>query len=104
VQGQPFGLGILNAETTIQVAVAWDYGTPEDVQYYSIYVSTVQGQFDKPYARITKLPTNGSPVMVSFPADGVTRYMIVRAKGAGGESENSNQITFTPSLTWSDLN
>lgn len=101
--GQPFGLRVLNAETTVKIPLAWNQDQPEGVSYYSIYVSTVQGQFDKPYARITKLPTAASPVVMEFPADGAQRFMVIRVVGAEGESGNSNQITFIPSCPWSDL-
>ena len=103
VQGQPFGLGISAAQTKIDIAFVWDHDQPENVTYYAVYVSTQQGVFSNPHARVTKLPATGTPIMMTFPADGVTRYMVIRAVNAEGESENSNEITFTPSCAWSDL-
>lgn len=104
VFSQPFGLQVLSAQTTVKIPIAWDHDDAASVAYYSIYLSTVQGQFEKPYLKITRLANDGSPFILTVPADGVARFVVIRAVNSDGESADSNQITFTPSCEWSDLN
>lgn len=88
----------------VRIPFVWEDGDPSiPTDYYVVYVSTTQGEFSDPMVRITRLPTESSPLWLTFPADGVVRYMAVRAVNTDGTSELSNEITFTPSLTWQDV-
>jgi len=87
----------------IEIPFAWDQTGAENIAYYNVYISTTEGQFDKVYKRVTRLPTDKSPVILRLPADGVKRYIVVKAVNEEGESGPSNQLDFTPSCNWNDL-
>ena len=92
-----------NFGPSCDIPIVWDHNTPEQVSYYNIYISTTQGQFDRVFRRVTKLPTNSSPFWLKLPADGTTKYMVIRAVNDQGESPNSNQIWILPSVTSGDV-
>jgi len=88
----------------VEIPFVWDQTDAENVAYYNIYISTTQDQFDKVYKRVTRLPSDKSPVILRLPADAVDRYVVVTAIDTQGqESGWSNQLKFTPAVTVNDL-
>ncbi len=90
------GLGILlltflvSRNTFAGSILAWDQSA-EVVTGYRVYYSQVSGE----YTNYVEITTN-SYALSSLPlTEGVTYYLIVRAYNAAGESENSNEITYT---------
>jgi len=70
--------------------LAWDQSA-EPVTGYRVYYSQVSGEYTD-YVEIT----TSSYALSSLPlTEVVTYYLIVRAYNAAGESENSNEITYT---------
>lgn len=92
------------ANQNLQLQLVWDHPQPETVKYYNIYLSDSQGvPTGKPYARITRLPTDRHGVSLKLPTNSI-RYVTVTAVGdQGQESGFSNQLKIEINLITTDL-